>query len=81
MPQIRAVSWFIARKTPINATMTALGFRSSIGRTTTRSMPAPTAKPRTRASRIDRKTGNPVSVNVDTKKAPIVPISPWAKFS
>ena len=25
--------------------------------------------------------GRPVSVNVETKNAPIVPISPWAKLS
>ena len=61
--------------------MTAPGLRCSIGRTTTRSTPAETMNPSTIAHPIDSQTGRPVRVSVDTKNAPIVPISPWAKLS
>ncbi len=46
-----------------------------------RSTPAETTKPSTIAQPIAAQTGIPPSVSVDTKNAPMVPISPWAKLS
>ncbi len=80
-PQIIAAKLFTPKNKPINATMTALGLRASMGRTTTRSMAAEMTKPRTIAAPIARTVGKPDSISVDAKNAENIPISPWAKFS